>query len=171
MSLRGTAHSSAETGGQPDGGGKPVATALRLIAVQSTLASVALHLLWGLPRAVIYFRTGTIADPRPYLFVVSGVALLAAVTALYFDAKHPTPTQIYAFCAGVLALYVVGYLWWHLGGHGGLIPGVKGYGHPDLSNLGVLFSDAHLYRPLDLASMVVDSTGLICFIGLLTLDR
>jgi hypothetical protein len=137
---------------------------LRIVGVQLAVVSAAIHLWWGLPRALVYLRVGTVADPRPYLFVVSAVAVVVGVAWLYAGGPR---RKLYALGASVMALYAVGYVWWHLGGHGGAIPGVQGYGHPDLSNLGVLLSDGHLFRPLDALAMVTQLGALACFLGLL----
>ncbi|MFC7095866.1 hypothetical protein [Halobaculum marinum] len=136
---------------------------LRVAGVQLGLIAIALHLYWGLPRAVVYLRAGTFADPRPYLFVVSGVALAVALLALYAVPERVSARAVYAFAVAVLAVWIAGYVWWHLGGHGGAIPGVKGYGHPDLANLDILLSDQHLFKPFDLATNATGAGALVAF--------
>ncbi len=61
-----------------------------------------------------------VADPRPALFVCSGFALVVGV-ALGRGAPDRRP---YYLGGVVLSLgYVLGYLGWHLSGHGGFLPG------------------------------------------------
>lgn len=61
-----------------------------------------------------------LSDPRPALFVVSGLAVVVGV-ALSRDALDRRP---YYFGGLVLfSGYVVGYFGWHLSGHGGFLPG------------------------------------------------
>jgi hypothetical protein len=70
-------------------------------------------LLYTTPQALVF-------DPRPVAFVVSATALLIGVSL-----SRNAPNRQPYYVAGVaLALtYVVGYLAWHLTGHGGFLPG------------------------------------------------
>lgn len=136
---------------------------LRLVGVQLAVVAASIHVWWGTPRALIYLRAGTAADPRPFLFLVSAAAVFAGVVAL---AAGYAPRRLYTLGAAVMFLYSVGYVWWHLGGHGGAIPGVAGYGHPRLSNLDTLLSDAHLFRPLDALAMGSQLGALVAFLVL-----
>lgn len=136
---------------------------LRVVGVQFGLLAVALHFYWGLPRALVYAQTGTIADPRPYLFVVSGAVLAVSLLTLYILPEYVNARAVYAFAVAVVSIWIAGYVWWHLGGHGGAIPGVAGYGHPSLSNLEVLLSDQHLLKPFDLATKATEVGALVAF--------
>ena len=61
-----------------------------------------------------------LADPRPLAFVLSAGAILVAVPAVLRGVpKRP----VYAAGAGLMVTYLVGYLAWHLSGHGGFLPG------------------------------------------------
>jgi hypothetical protein len=61
-----------------------------------------------------------LADPRPALFVLSGIALVLGVPAVLSGwRKKP----IYALGIALMATYIVGYFAWHLTGHGGFLPG------------------------------------------------
>lgn len=60
------------------------------------------------------------SDPRPALFVLSGIALVLAVPAVGFGApKRP----LYVLGIVLMATYIVGYFAWHFSGHGGFLPG------------------------------------------------
>lgn len=144
---------------------------LRIIGVQFGLAAVGLHFIWGLPRALVYIETGTLADPRPYLFVISGVAVTLALLGLYMVPEYFSERRVFAFAAATMVVWIGGYVWWHLGGHGGAIPGVQGYGHPTLSNVGILFSDQHLFQPLDFATVSSEVVALIAYLWLLATGR
>jgi hypothetical protein len=140
------------------------ARVLRMVGVQLAVVAAAIHLWWGVPRAVVYLRAGTAADPRPYLFVVSALLVFAGVVALYAGANQ---RALFGLGAGVMALYAVGYVQWHLGGHGGIVPGVEGYGHGGPSVVGTLLSSDHLFRPLDALAMSAELGALACFLALL----
>lgn len=61
-----------------------------------------------------------LADPRPLAFVLSALAILVAVPAVL---RGVPKRLVYALGAGLMAVYLVGYLAWHLSGHGGFLPG------------------------------------------------
>lgn len=140
---------------------------VRIIGVQFGLVAVGLHFMWGLPRALVYFETGTLADPRPYLFVASGIAVTLALLGLYMVPEYFPERKVFAFAAVMMSVWIGGYVWWHLGGHGGAIPGVDGYGHPELGNVAILFSDQHLFQPLDFATVSSEVIAISAYLWLL----
>lgn len=122
-----TDESTAGTHGRP-ASDTTSATARRLRHAGAALAVLValLHLLdpnHGLLElfALLYTAPGALVfDPRPAAFVLSATALLVGV-ALSRNAPNRRP---YYGAGIVLALtYVVGYLAWHLTGHGGFLPG------------------------------------------------
>ena len=70
-------------------------------------------LLYANPQVLVF-------DPRPAAFVVSATALLIGVSL-----SRNAPDRRPYYVAGILLAltYVVGYLAWHLTGHGGFLPG------------------------------------------------
>ena len=60
------------------------------------------------------------ADPRPLAFVLSSVAILVAVPAVL---RGLPERPVIAAGAGLMVAYLLGYLGWHLSGHGGFLPG------------------------------------------------
>ena len=110
------------------GGDASAASTRRLRYLGAALATLValLHLLdpnHGLLELFDLLYTTTQAlvfDPRPVAFVVSATALLIGVSL-----SRNAPNRQPYYVAGVaLALtYVVGYLAWHLTGHGGFLPG------------------------------------------------
>ena len=61
-----------------------------------------------------------VSDPRPVLFVVSGLGIAVGVV-LSRNARVRTP--YYVAGIAVSLTYVFGYIGWHLSGHGGFLPG------------------------------------------------
>jgi hypothetical protein len=70
-------------------------------------------LLYTDPTLLVY-------DPRPAAFVLSATALLVGVSL-----SRNAPDRRPYYVAGVVVslVYIVGYLAWHLTGHGGFLPG------------------------------------------------
>ena len=101
-----------------------VVTVARLLGAQLAGVAAAVHLWWGLPRLIVYLQAGSFADPRPYLFVPSAFLLLVAATAILLGVPA---RRLAALSIGIMLTYAVGYAWWHLTDHGGMIPG----GHTD----------------------------------------
>ena len=70
-------------------------------------------LLYESPRVLVF-------DPRPVAFVLSATALLIGVS---LSRNAPDRQPYYVAGIGLALTYVVGYLAWHLTGHGGFLPG------------------------------------------------
>ncbi len=134
----------------------------RLVAGQAAFVAATVHLWWGFPRLFAYLQAGSFADPRPYLFVPSGLVLLGVVGAMLLGRRDKA---LYAVAAAVLAAYVLGYVWWHLGDHGGLVPG--GHAQGPLATI----LEHLLAEPRDFVSMFAELVGLGAFAALLGLDR
>lgn len=100
---------------------------LRLTAGALVILIALLHVLHpshGIRGVLIYWQAGTLfIDPRPVTFTVSGLALIAGVLAAWRDVIPRKP----AYLAGILTVsaYLLGYVMWHLTGHGGLWPGLE----------------------------------------------
>jgi hypothetical protein len=134
--------------------GSPTRTIVRLVAIQAALAAAAIHLYWAIPKLLVYLPIGSFADPRPYLFVPSALILLGVATA---EAKGIRSRRLYALAIGVLLTYALGYVWWHLGDHGGLFPGHHS-AHPVQTVVSHLLDD-----PLAFAAMFVELIGAAAF--------
>lgn len=78
----------------------------------------------GLPRLLLLVRTDNLvllsSDPRPLLFVLSGLAIVGVLALVPFGLP---PKPIYVLGMALVATYLVGYFGWHLTGHGGFLPG------------------------------------------------
>jgi hypothetical protein len=121
-----TVDESATTAHPPDDTTDTAARLLRYVGAALAVLVALFHLLdpgHGLLElfALLYTSPGALVfDPRPAAFVLSATALLVGVSL-----SRNAPNRRPYYVAGiVLALtYVVGYLAWHLTGHGGFLPG------------------------------------------------
>jgi len=101
-----------ETAPEPSGG--TLRTALRVVAIQASLVSAGVHLLWALP------RLASPPDARPYLFVVAAVFTLAVAVGVYRAGEY---RRLYALGAGTLGTFVAGFLVQHRGSVAGALAG------------------------------------------------
>lgn len=100
---------------------------VELAALQLAGLVVAVHLYWGLGRFVERLRFGVFVDPRPVLFVVSSMAIIAGV-AYVAVGGHRRP--VYALGIALMLTYILGYWAWHLIGHVPAMPWVDSQPHP-----------------------------------------
>lgn len=132
---------------------------LHFLGVQGTLVSALVHLWMGVPLLVVYLPLWEFYDPRGYLFVPSALLLLVVLAGLYFDrAVRP----LLALGVVILLGYVAGYVWWHLGDHGGTVP--SGHSHESPLSLVV---EHFVDDPLAFFAIVVELVGAGSFLGLL----
>jgi len=109
-------------------------TSARLAPIAGGLAGfvAVLHLshpTHGVGRLVQYVQLGALYDPRPLLFTLSGLAIIAGLTLSYAGADRK---PLYLLGIGLVLVYVLGYASWHaLLGHGAFWPGIEGAGHTD----------------------------------------
>lgn len=127
---------------------------LRYAAGALAVAVAAIHIYWGFPRLVSQFQAGIVPDPRPALFVLSGVAILLGLARI-LDGHDPEP--YYLAGIGLMAVYLVGYVGWHAyGGHGGFFwpwaPEPLVHDEP----AAMVVIDHLLSTPLDLASKTLE---------------
>jgi hypothetical protein len=96
------------------------------VAAALTFLVAALHLFHpshGIERLVLLLSVDPgllLADPRPALFVLSGIGLVVAVPAVLFGVSEK---PVYVLGIILMMIYIVGYFTWHLTGHGGFLPG------------------------------------------------
>jgi len=95
-------------------------TGLRYAAGGLAAAIAAIHIYWGFPRLVVYLQAWQFPDPRPLLFVGSGMAILLGI-ARVLDGRDPKP--LYLAGIGLMIAYLAGYALWHTGlAHGAFWP-------------------------------------------------
>lgn len=89
-----------------------------------------LHPNYGYAQLVLYIEFGTVYDPRPPLFVLSGLALFVGVVLVVYDRSK---RKLYLLGILLMVLYIVGYVSWHtVLGHGSFWPHMEGHYHHDV---------------------------------------
>ena len=89
-----------------------------------------LHPDYGYTQLMLYVELGTVYDPRPPLFVLSGLALFVGVVVVMYGRikKH-----LYLLGILLMVTYLVGYVLWHtVLGHGAFWPYMGGHYHHDV---------------------------------------
>lgn len=158
-----------EDGGGSGAGGVASSIAGRRIAAGLLAYLVAtIHLFHPshgarrLVRVLTLNPAALVTDPRPLLFTVSGLALVAGV----FLALRGLPERpILGGGVALMVTYVVGYFGWHLSGHGGFLPNRKPLYHdytPVEAVITHLSSD-----PFALVSIVAEVALLVLLVLLL----
>lgn len=108
-------------------GWRPADQYLRYVAAGLAYLVAGLHLFHpqlGFPQLVMVLTLDDpvrhlLHDPRPVLFVLSGIAILIGIhLALFGFPRKP----MYVLGMGLMVTYFVGYFAWHLTGHGGFLP-------------------------------------------------
>ena len=136
-------------------------TVTRVVGVQAAAASAAIHLIEGVPKLAVYLPLLSFRDPRPYLFVPSGLLLLAISAAVLYGYRY---RRLYSLGAGVMATYMAGYVWWHLTDHGGLVPS-----HEVADPVGEIL--AHLAAdPPAMVAFGAELVGVVAFLVLFVAD-
>ncbi len=139
---------------------------VEFVGVQAALVAAGLHLVRGIEGSVVYLQAGLLTDVRPFLFVLSALAIVLGVVHRYLgDPSRRSRRRLYAFFVVVLFLYLVGYIVWHSGGHpivspepGTLISVHYHVGDPVSNILSHLRNDAFA-----LVNAVVEVVGILAF--------
>lgn len=85
------------------------------------------HPRLGLPRLLTHVRLGTLFDPRPMTFTLSGVAMIAGIGLVY---KGLLVRWIYLAGMALVLSFLLGFLAWHtVLDHGGFWPYIEAHGH------------------------------------------
>lgn len=95
---------------------------LRYLAGALAVAVAMIHIgsEMGFRNLVLYIQTGQFPDPRPLLFVGSGIAIFLGIARI-LDGSDPKP--IYLAGIALMITYIFGYVLWHTGlDHGGFWP-------------------------------------------------
>jgi len=158
------------------------ARTLRRVAAALVFATAAFHLWWGVPRSIIYLQAlgsyagGVVPDPRPFLFVGLGVALLAGPYLVRFDVV--SLRQAYVGGVVLLLASVAAWVFWHATGHGAFLasgfeaPATAGSdgGHSHGGNTAVLILDHFNTEPLEAAIKTIELAAAASFAALLRTD-
>jgi len=133
---------------------------LELVALQLAGVVAAVHLWWGVERFVNrYLIHGYVQDPRPLIFVVTTMGIIAGVAYVAMGGRRK---PVYLAGIGLFLAYLSGYFWWHLTGHGGALPGMDGHSHyhGDSIVLDMISQHAREY-PIVLASKAAEAIGIV----------
>ena len=89
-----------------------------------------LHPDYGYSQLLLYVEFGTVYDPRPPLFVLSGLAIFAGVVLVVYDrSKRP----LYLLGILLVATYIIGYVSWHtVLDHGAFWPYIEAHHHHEI---------------------------------------
>jgi len=152
-------------------------TALRVVAGILVLVTAGFHLLWGLPRSIVYFQglgflleRGVLPDPRPFLFVVYGLALLAGPYLVTRDVV--TLRRGYQLGAAAMLLAIAAWATWHLTDHFAfLFPG-NAVEDGGVAHAGVVRTLVEHYtgNPIEGALKTIELGGAMAFGALLRWD-
>jgi hypothetical protein len=143
---------------------------LELLALQLAGVIAAVHLWWGLERFVErYLIYGYLRDPRPLIFVVTTMAIIAGVAYVTLGGRRK---PVYLAGIGLLLAYLSGYFWWHLTGHGGALPGMDGHSHYHGDNILLDLIVQHAREePVVMASKAAEAAGIVVLSALLWLEH
>jgi Co/Zn/Cd efflux system component len=115
----------------------------RVVAIQTALATAALHLLWTVPRLL---EPGSVTDSRPPLFVAVALVLVAVAVAVFRSYPY---RRLSALGGGTLATLLVGYVGYH----------------------GSNAAERLASDPLALAAVAVEAVGVVAFAALYVLHH
>lgn len=83
----------------------------------------------GFPRLVQHLLLGTLYDPRPLVFTLSALAIVAGVLLVFNGVAR---RRIYLLGIGLMLTYLLGYVVWHTAlDHGAFWPYIASQGHTD----------------------------------------
>lgn len=127
------------------------------------LVVAAVHLYWGIPRFVAYASVGTMPDPRPLAFVLSGHAILGVITLVVLGAVDARRTYLPGMA--LMLAHLVGYAAWHtVLAHGATATAGatdSAHGHVHLGNAAPIVLEHLANSPLALVSKLTELTVLL----------
>lgn len=141
---------------------------LRSAAGVLALVVAGVHLYWGVPRFVAYASVGTMADPRPLAFVLSGHAILLAVTLVAIGVVDGRRT--YAPGMALMVVHLVSYAAWHTvlshGVAGAAGTAGQGHAHLHVGNALIVVLEHVVNSPLALVSKLSELAVLVLLVAL-----
>lgn len=86
-----------------------------------------LHPRLGVPRLIQHVQVGILADPRPLLFTISGIAIIVGIALVR---SRTLVKAVYGLGVLLMVAYIGGYVAWHtVLDHGAFWPHIHGHGH------------------------------------------
>lgn len=141
--------------------------ALGFTAVQLAAVVAGIHLYWGLPRLVTAARIDQPIywDPRPLLFVASGLAILGALVLVQREILSRISAAVLGI--GMMLTYLLGWAYWHLAGHTAILPWIEETHGGSHSGNPLLILGEHLVgSPLDAVSKTAEALLLLALVAL-----
>lgn len=127
-----------------------------------------IHLYWGIPRFTAYASVGTMPDPRPLAFVLSGHAIMVAITLVATGRLDARRTYLPGIA--LMLIHLIGYVAWHTV----LAHRVSGTGastgHTHLDSVAVVVFGHLVNSPLVLVSKLTELT-VVVLLGVLYFKR
>ncbi len=101
----------------------------QLVAVTAVLVGISalIHIFLGLQGVGAWLLSGDTLGILPPLFLLSGVGILVGISLTYRGYVAPRPA--YFFGAGMMVVYLVGYVDWHALGYTEALLGLEDAGH------------------------------------------
>lgn len=84
---------------------------IELVCALLALVVAGIHLYWGLPRFAVYATVGTMADPRPLAFVLTGHAIAGGVSLAALGVLDPR--RLYRPGIALMVVHLGAYAAWH----------------------------------------------------------
>jgi len=144
---------------------------LGFLAVQLAAVYAGLHFYWAFPRLVqtVQFGQPLYQDPRPLVFVGLTVVVLGGLVLVQQGALSRTA----AYVAGMalMAVSIVAWMVWHLGGHVALLPWApEGLGQSHVGNPIAVLLEHAVGDPIEGVSKLVE-VALFGVLGVLLYDE
>jgi len=141
---------------------------LELVCGLLALVVAGVHLWWGLPRFALYATVGTMADPRPLAFVLSGHVIAIGITLAAVDVVERR--HLYLPGIGLMLVHLGGYVAWHTVLAHGLGVGTPHEHLTLLTALPIVLEDL-LRSPLALAAKAAEATVVVLLGWLVLADQ
>lgn len=126
------------------------------------------HPRLGFPRLVQHIQLGTLYDPRPLVFTISGLAIIVGVLLVFNGIARK---RVYLLGIALMVTYLAGYIGWHtVLDHGAFWPYIEYHGHSEAGLLETIA--AHLLDgPRELTSKAAEFTLLVLLLVLYRRER
>lgn len=122
----------------------------------------------GFPQLIQYLQLGTLYDPRPLVFTISGLAIIVGVLLVYNGVARK---RVYLLGIAMMITYLAGYVGWHtVLDHGTFWPYIEYPGHSEEGLLETIA--AHLFvDPRELTSKAAELILLVLLVVLCQRER
>lgn len=139
---------------------------VRVVAGLLAALVAGIHLYWGIPRFTLYASVGSMPDPRPLAFVLSGHVILIGISLVAAGVLRAE--RLYVPGIVLMVIHLVGYGAWHTVLSHGTTAGPRAPGHSHGGPVAVMGDVVtHLLNsPLALGA-ALSELGVIVVLGIL----